>query len=271
MSFVKFISAVIILWIIGVVICRFFALDSTRGLENQLIIGTASGYAPFVSINQRGEYEGFDIDVVKELAQRMNKELVIKDCGSMVPLMLSLQNGSVDLLIWALEINQSRLREMDMVQYQGDGVTTYSLLFWNNIPAGIQSFDDVKVRAMNNNGVVICCEPGSTQEKFLDQFSCVVKKPMEKVVDMVLDIKYGKSYAALVESALMKNLTDKNPELKALAVPLNEQWRSYGNGICIKKGNAILLKQVKSAIDGMKADGTLRRLEDKWQLSGDDQ
>ena len=51
--------------------------------DGSLIVGTTSGYAPFVSLNEKGEYEGFDIDVGKELAKRLNRSFVIKDCGNM--------------------------------------------------------------------------------------------------------------------------------------------------------------------------------------------
>jgi cystine transport system substrate-binding protein len=231
-------------------------------LANQLIVGTASAYAPFVSLNAQGDYEGFDIDVANELAKRMNKKLILKDCGSMVPLMLSLQNGSVDLIIWGLEINKARLAQMDMVQYQGGNVSSYPLIFWNEIPQGINSIEDLK--KMPN--ATVCIEPGSTQEKFLNKFEFINKKPLEKVVDMVLDLKYGKSLAALIDPLIIKTLVQKNPELKILSVPLDEEYKSFGNGICIKKGNQSLSIQVQDAIQVMKNDGTIKRLEEKWNL-----
>lgn len=233
----------------------------TESRGNQLVVGTVSGYAPFVSINPQGEYEGFDIDVAQELARRMNKKLVLKDCGSMVPLMLSLKNGSADLLIWALTITQARLREMTMIQYQGDAVTSYPLAFWKEIPAGITSLDGLK-----ETNAIICVEPGSTQEAFLNRFEFVTKKTLEKVVDRIMDIKYGKSLAAIVDPALVTTLMQKNPEIKILDIPLGKEWEEYGNGICVKKENRELSDQVQTIINAMKSDGTLQKLEIKWQL-----
>ncbi len=246
----------------GIGIYSFFNTQSlTERREDQLIVGTASGYAPFVSINPQGEYEGFDIDVAQELARRMNKKLVLKDCGSMVPLMLSLNNRSVDLLVWGLDITQARLREMTMIQYQGDEVTSYPLLFWKEIPEGMRSLDDLKGKK-----AIICVEPGSTQELFLDQFDFITKKTLEKVVDRVIDIKYGKSLATLTDPSLVQTLMQKNPEIKVLALPLDKEWRTYGVGICVKKENREFSDQVKITVDAMKADGTLKKLEIKWQL-----
>lgn len=239
----------------------FFKTKESKNI-NELIIGTASGYAPYVSINPQGKYEGFDIDVAEEIAKRMNKKLVLKDMGSMVPLMLSLKNGSVDLLIWALEINQTRLKEMEMVQYQGGNITSYPMIFWKEIPAGISSLEDLK----KYPEAQICVEPGSSQEKFLNRFDFINKKPMEKVVDMVMDLKYGKSMAAMIDPAVLKDVTSKSPELKVLQIPLDSDSMSYGNGICIKKGNTELAEQIRTIIAVMKADGTMKKLEQKWML-----
>jgi ABC-type amino acid transport substrate-binding protein len=241
----------------------FMAFNKSASTDNNvLVVGTASGYAPFVSLNSQGEYEGFDIDVATELARRMNKKLVLTDCGSMVPLMLSLQQGSVDLLIWALEINKARLDKMAMIQYQGGNVTTYPFIFWQSIPDTVKSIEDLK----NVANATVCIEPGSSQERFLNKYEFITKKPLEKVVDMIMDLKYGKSLAAMVDPSLLKNLRAKNPELKVLDVPLDENSMSFGNGICVKKENKALIEQVSKVIETMKADGTIARLETKWNL-----
>jgi len=241
----------------------FFIVPSaaTEIREDQLVVGTASGYAPLVSINPLGEYEGFDIDVAQELARRMNKKLVLKDCGSMVPLMLSLQNGSVDLLIWGITITRARLREMTMIQYHGEDVASYPLLFWKEIPEGVTSLDDLK-----GKDATICVEPGSIQEAFLEQFDFITKKTLEKTVDRIMDIKYGKSLATFGDPSLVAMTLEKNPEIKVLNIPLDTEWKTYGDGICVKKENKELANQVQTIVNAMKRDGTLQKLEIKWQL-----
>jgi len=239
----------------------FTTQNATEMREDQLVVGTVSGYAPFVSLNPQGEYEGFDIDVAQELARRMNKKLVLKDYGSMVPLMLSLNNGLADLLIWALTITQARLREMTMIPYQGDATMSYPLTFWQEIPAGIRSLDDLK-----DKNAIVCVEPGSVQEAFLNQFEFVTKKTLEKAVDRIMDIKYGKSLAAFVDPSIIQTLMQKNPEIKVLDIPLGKEWEEYGNGICVKKENKELADQVQTIVNAMKRDGTLQKLEIKWQL-----
>lgn len=267
MEKMKFLRLSIVLGcvVIGITVFWLFSPRSAvSSVSDALVVGTASGYAPFVSLNMYGEYEGFDIDVAQELAQRLGKKLVLKDLGSMVPLLLSLRQQRIDCALWAIEINERRQKEMTMVHYQGGGVKSYPLVFWQEIPAGLISLEEVKLYP----GAVICIEPGSSQEQFLNSIEGIAKKPLEKVVDMILDLRYGKSLAALLDPALINDVVQKNPEVRVLEIPLPPAFQSFGNGICLNPENTALAEQIRNAIDAMKADGTIKKLEQKWNLKG---
>ena len=77
-------------------------------MAEDLVVGTTSGYAPYVSINTEGEYEGFDIDIAKALADKLGRRLVIKDFGSMPALILAIKQNKADVLIWSISITQER-------------------------------------------------------------------------------------------------------------------------------------------------------------------
>ncbi|NRB21850.1 transporter substrate-binding domain-containing protein [Candidatus Dependentiae bacterium] len=46
----------------------FFKKTNLQQDKPAFVVGTAAGYAPWVSINAQGEYEGFDVDVMKTLS-----------------------------------------------------------------------------------------------------------------------------------------------------------------------------------------------------------
>src|SRR5256885_977823 len=71
--------------------------------EDQLVVGMMSGWAPFMTINGAGNYEGFDVDVAQEIARRMNKELVVQDCGSLASCFVALDQQRVDMLMSGLD------------------------------------------------------------------------------------------------------------------------------------------------------------------------
>ncbi len=138
----------------------------TPNPTNTLVLGTMSGWPPFVSISPSGSYEGFDIELANIIAQKLGKELTIKDMDTAM-LISSLDQGSVDFIMTGLDITTERAKRMTMISYQGEPITEYPLIFWKNIPAGIQTLDDLK----NLPNAVICVESGSSHEEVLKNYS----------------------------------------------------------------------------------------------------
>lgn len=225
----------------------------------QLILGTVGGYAPFVSVNPQGEYEGFDVDVAYALAKQMDKKLVLKDLGSMTSLLMALEQGSIDAAIWALSITSKRLEKVAMINYQGEVTKSYPLIFWQKIPTGISSIFDMK-------GMTVCVEPNSSQGDVLNKYDFLTIKPTEKVDDALLNIQYGKADAAFVEPAIATKFKSKYPEIQILDVALAPEDQVQGIGIAIRKDKADFINQVEKVVAQLKSDGIIQSLEKKWGI-----
>ena len=228
-----------------------------------LIVGTTSGYAPYVSLDAAGKYEGFDIDLAELLSQKLGRKLVIKDLGSMPSLFLALKQGKVDLLIWAISITEERMKSVDMVYYQGEKVTEMPFLFWNTVPEGIRSIEDLA----KNSKKGICVEAGSYQDGVVKKFSEMQVKYIDKITDAILEIKFGKALGAMVDPSLVARFKAQYPEIKVLNLPLPVNEQALGNGICINKSQSELSAAVKKAVDELTKEGKIAELEKKWKIS----
>lgn len=238
------------------------SFSTAIAIADDLIVGTTSGYAPYVSINAEGEYEGFDIDVAKALADKLGRRLVIKDFGSMSSLILAIKQNKAHFLIWSISITQERQKQMTMIYYQGEKATSLPLLFWEKIPDNIKSLEDMA----NNPKVVISVEAGSFQENVLLSISGLNLKQVDKVSDAILELKYGKSQAVLVDNSQKINYMKKFPKLKSLTINLPESKQSLGNGICLNSNNRDLAGAIQKAVNELLSDGTIPSLEAKWKL-----
>lgn len=243
-------------------IVNLFAINTK---EKPFVVGTTSGYAPFVTLNDKGEYEGFDIDVAKELAGKLNRPLELKDYGNMPSLMLALKQKKIDALIWAVSITEDRKTKFEIVHYQGDKIDTVPLIFWGQIPENMQTLSDLG----KDSKKPICVEAGSYQEDIMKTCPNIPLKYFDGVQDVILDLKYGKSLASSVDPALLPRFLDKYPELKVLSLPLPKEMQSEGNGICLNKADRELANKVKKAIDELKKEGVIFQLEKKWGLRND--
>lgn len=227
--------------------------------ERSLTVGIASGYAPFVSLNEQGEYEGFDIDVITAVAEKTDRKLNLIDLGSMASLFMALNQGSIDIIIWGLSITQERCTKVAMINYQGETIASYPLLFWNAIPENIRSIDDMQ-------NITICVEPGSAQESALHAYPFINKFYTEKIDDALLNIQFGKADAALVEPAIARKFIRRYPEIKTLGLPLPPDQREQGIGIALKKENTQLIEELTRAINELKQENRITKLATKWGI-----
>ena len=193
----------------------------------------------------------------------MNKKLEIINLGALPSLFIALNQNKIDIIFSGLDITEQRLQKVSMIHYTGAQVTTFSLLFWKQCPSSVECFEDLQ----QLSSCVICAEPGSAQEKFIDQGSFVTKKSLPSVVEMVMDIKFGKSLALLVEPRVARRLMKLNPELVKLDAQLPKDFQVYGEGLAIKKNRPELTATVSAIIATMKQDGILNTLEKRWKLN----
>ena len=227
--------------------------------DQSLIVGMAAGYAPFVSINPSGQYEGFDIDLAEALAKKMGKKLVLKDLGNMTSLLTGLDCYQIDAIIWGMSITQDRLKEVAMVHYYGKKTTKYPLVFWDQVPVGVKSLNDLA-------GQVICVEPNSAQQAILDKYDAIAQLPVEKVDDALLNIQYGKAVAALVDPVIAQKFKTKYTQIKILDIPLSDQDQVDGVGIMIYPAKSAFIAEVAQAVQELKDTGVIDQLAQKWDM-----
>lgn len=228
----------------------------------ELVIGTTSGYAPYVSLDEKGDYVGFDIDFAKELANKLGRKLVIKDLGSMPSLFLGLKQGKIDAIIWAISVTEERQKQVEMIYYQGQTITSLPLLFWKTIPEGVTSIEKMGPQRL------ISVEAGSFQESFLKTIPGLNLKQVDKVMDALMELKYGKSAATMIDPFLLPTILPQFPEVKVMQVPLPPSEQSFGNGIAINKKSQALIAEVRKAVAELRQEGKISALEAKWKLGG---
>lgn len=247
--------------VVATAIVMFLKQSTVAHDETILTIGIAADYAPFVSINERGEYEGFDIDIAHAIAQKMGKTLVLKDVGSMAPLFIALDQGSIDAIMWGISITKDRLEKVDFVHYQGQVTKSFPLLFWKNIPEGVQGFADM--RSMR-----VCAEPASAQSALLCKYEDIITViSTEKVDDAFLMVQQQKVDAAFLDPAIAKKFCAKYLECKILDIPLATEDQVYGMGIPVKKGNTHMVEQIQVAINALRNERFITQCEQKWGIA----
>lgn len=245
-------------WILamGTLLAAFlFTACESKKDQKALLVGLQSGYPPFEFIDKEGKVAGFDVDLAGLIAEKLGKQLVIKDMEFEAEI-LSLRQGSIDLILSGMNITPKRLQEIAMVPYHGNDVQNLSLIFWNTIPEGIHSLEDLK-------GATVSVQAGAVSAIYIQNFPEIQVKSFQGTSQPLMDVKYRKSAASLVEEEVALYLKSQHPEIKILQVPI-PKGSIMGFGIGVKKENQELVSQVQQAINELKASGVMKKLEEKW-------
>jgi len=247
----------ILILIISIAAC------STKKTSDELVVGTCTGFPPYEMLNKNGDFEGFDIDVAQALAKQLGKKLVLKDMG-FDALILAVNQGKIDCAMAGMSITETRKSEVAMIHYQGHALTHLPMLFWERIPEGVTTVEDLKKLPHPT----VCAQVDSLQAEVVAQYDFLTLKHLENIPDLIMDIKYGKSIATVLEPMVVEALQQENPHLKILNIPLKPAQQSFGHGIVINKNNISLIATVEKAIQELKNDGTIAALEAKWFTKG---
>src|SRR3989338_675331 len=217
------------------------ACSKTKHAEDTLVLCTNSTYPPYESIDKNGNSVGFDIDMASAIAKQLGKKLRILELpfDSMI---LTLEQGKCDFIMAGMSITPSRQKEILMIPYQGEPVKSYYLLFWKQNPVGMDAL----------KGKTIAVHSGTWMENYLNTLKDITPKPLESTPELILEIQYHKSAAAFVEPHITRTLLPKQPNIRAIEIPLPESDWKLGNGIGIKKSNTQLAKQIQTALDSIK-------------------
>jgi arginine transport system substrate-binding protein len=221
--------------------------------EGTLVVGLQADYPPYEYVDESGHVVGFDVAIAEKIAQAMGKKLIIQEMG-FDALILSLKSHKIDLIISGMSITADRQNEIEMVPYQGATVTELQLIFWKAAGAAIE----------NLKGKTIAAQTGTFHAEVLQRYPEVHPKLMDNTLELVMEIKYGKSDAALVETAVCAEFKSKHPEIESVVVPLSPEEQSLGNGIGIAKDKPELKAAVEKTIQELKESGQLQDLQRKW-------
>jgi arginine transport system substrate-binding protein len=242
-----------------IIILMYFMISSKSSIKKELVVGTNSGFPPYEYIDETGNIVGFDIDLAKEIAKNMNTTVRIEDL-SFDALILSLNQGKVDLAIAGISITPNRLEKINMIHYLGEELTTLPLGFWEEIPKEIKTIEDFKTFPYKT----ISAQAGNIQEEFISKFDFINVLSLDTYSDLIMSIRYKKAIACVLEPLVVENLKKIYPSIKVLDVPLGNEDKNLGNGIGIKKENFKLTNQIQQIINKLKQDGTIKKLNDKW-------
>ena len=211
-----------------------------------LTVGSDIPYPPFEQ-GDPPDYEGFDIDLINAIADKMGLETSIQD--KPFNLLLSGGGGQIDMAIAATTITAERAKKVDFTDPYYNA--SQGLL----VPSGsdIQSVDDLA-------GKIVGAQDGTTGETYAnDNTDAAEVRPFPQTDDAYNALKTGQVDAVLNDLTAVQAAAKQLGGLEVVQdFPTDEQYGMYA-----QKGSPIIAA-LNEALQQVKDDGTLTDLYQQY-------
>lgn len=219
-----------------------------------LVVGTDAAFPPFENyVSSTGKYEGFDVDLMTEIAKRMGRTVEWKNLG-FDPLIPALQNGQIDAAISAMSITDARKQQVDFSD-------PYYLA---NQSALVQSSSTIsKQDDVNKASIKIGVQRGTVGQSVAENMS---NNPQVSAFDTypaaVAALKAGQVDVVLMDRPAQVEQAKSDASVKVVF----DIFTDDNYGIAVKMGNVALLNDINKHLAAIKRDGTMATLMTKWSV-----
>ena len=225
------------------VLCLLLIVLITTGCgksNDKLIMVTEAGFAPY-EYYENNEIVGVDIDIAKEIASYLGKELEVKDVA-FDSIINELNSGKADFAAAGMSITPERLEEVD-----------FSLKYVvSNQVVIIRKEDNIELDKID--GKKIAVQLGNVADGYAKEHyknSEIIRQ--KKYLSMVEDLKAGKVDLIIMDNLPAQEIVKANDSLKIVPGYLFSD--SYG--IAVKKGNTELVNNINTVLNRLMSEGKI--------------
>ena len=215
----------------------------------KLIMSTNAAFPPYEMTTDSGEFEGIDIETAQAIADKLGLELQIDDMDFDAAL-LAVQQGKSDMVMAGVTVTDERQNVMDFTDSYATGIQSIIV----KEDSDIASVDDLA-------GKKIGTQRGTTGYLYCsDDFGDENVVAYDDGLTAVQMLNNGQVDCVVIDNAPAKEFIAANPGLKLLETAYVEESYAIGIG----KGNTELKDAINTALEELKADGTLQAIVDKY-------
>ena len=215
----------------------------------KLIMSTNAAFPPYEMTTDSGEFEGIDIETAQAIADKLGLELQIDDMDFDAAL-LAVQQGKADMVMAGVTVTDERQNVMDFTDSYATDIQSIIV----KEDSDIASVDDLA-------GKKIGTQRGTTGYLYCsDDFGDENVVAYDNGLTAVQMLNNGQVDCVVIDNAPAKEFIAANPGLKLLDTAYVEESYAIGVG----KGNTELKDAINTALEELKADGTLQAIVDKY-------
>jgi polar amino acid transport system substrate-binding protein len=234
------------------VAAAILALTGTAANAQQIRLGTEGAYAPWNFMNEDGQVDGFEIDLGNTICERngWNCVWVTNEWDSIIP---NLVAGNYDAIMAGMSITEERMQSIDFSEdYYPPDPSVFLM-------AADASFDFDNLSGVRIGVQTSTIQAGYAEENLADGNTILSYETADQAV---ADLTAGNIDMMLLDRPYLEPIADGSGgalKIDGPAIPIGG-----GVGVGLRKADDDLEAGFNSALESMKADGSLDALIAQW-------
>ena len=230
-------------------------LLSTSVLAKEIKFATEATYAPFEYLDDKNEFQGFDIDLARAVCEQAKLEC-------------SFHNQAFDSLIPSLKFRRfdAVMAGMDITPEREKQVLFTTPYYENSALFVGQQGKFTSIDALKGKKVGV--QNGTSHQSYLvDNWVSkgLLTVPYASYQSAFLDMMNGRTDGVFADTAVAADWLKQHKEYAVVGTPVTDaKYFGTGFGIAVAKGNQELLTQLNKGLAEIKANGTYQKIYDKY-------
>ena len=236
-------------------ICAAGLLALSAGIQAQnkeLVVGSSATYRPFAYETPTKEIVGYDIDIIRAVAQQAGLQIKIVNTP-WTGIFAALNNGDVDLVISGVTINDKRKQSYDFTAPYFEARQLIAV----NKDSTVKNLKDL-------SGKKVAVVTGSTADDIASREFGKTNpdiRRFESTPVIISELANGGVDAAIGDNGVIAFRTQEHKQLKTVS---DASFPKEYFGIVVKQGNKALLDKLNKGLATVKTDGTYAQIYKKW-------
>lgn len=218
----------------------------------ELVVGSSATYRPFAYETPTKEIVGYDIDMIKAIAQKSGLQIKIVNTP-WTGIFAALNNGDVDLVISGVTINDKRKQSYDFTAPYFEARQLIAVPKDSPV-RGLKDLAGKKV------GVVTGSTGDDIASREFGKSSPNIRR-FESTPVVIAELVNTGLDAAIGDNGVIAFRVQEHKQLKTVGDP---SFSKEYFGIVVKQGNKALLDKLNTGLAAVKADGSYAQIYKKW-------
>jgi polar amino acid transport system substrate-binding protein len=228
------------------------ALGSVQAQNKELIVGSSATYRPFAYETPSKEIVGYDVDIIKAVAQKAGLQIKIVNTP-WTGIFAALNNGDADLVISGVTINDKRKQSYDFTAPYFEARQLIAV----QQASTVKSLKDLAGKKV---GVVTGSTGDDIASREFGKTNTDIRR-FESTPVVISELVNSGVDAAIGDNGVIAFRVQEHKQLKTVS---DANFPKEYFGIVVKQGNKALLDKLNGGLAAIKADGSYAQIYKKW-------